>query len=185
MVTLDAYTKIIMSLVKAVGDYSDVGMPAQPFSWFKTGDTEWAVQQVPPNTPIAAFTIAHIEAAERQGVDFSTMTFEMMLCMFEPAENVCRRVGMMFAALTRDTGQRTKVEIINDATMDIITHSVGAYDRHHFSEPGQQATEQRFAATWTADIENDYSYRNLVEPPPAETLIIAPLTNDIPIPDRR
>ena len=184
MVTLDAYTKIIMSLVKAVGDYSDVGMPAQPFSWFKTGDTEWAVQQVPPNTPIAAFTIAHMEPAIRQGRGHSTTTFEMILCMFESSENVCRRVAMMYAALDHDTGQRTKVEIINDAAADIITHSVGAYDRHHFSEPGQQATEQRFAATWMADIENDYSYRDLVIPPPAETLIIAPLTNDIPIPDR-
>ena len=178
MVSLATYISVVQRLIEAIGSYADLPaaiehrLEAAPFMWFKSGHSEWSLDQLPKDTPAAVFTIGHMKPAERQGMDYSTITFELTLYMFEPPEQACRRISMVFSALMRDTGQRTNVEIINDDVVDIVTQHSGSHDRHRYSIPADQATRQTYVVTWTADIENDYSYRLFVDSPPAETVII-------------
>ena len=139
-----------------------------PFDW-----VDLTTQSPNAAGPAASLHIVHMEPAARQGQDNSTLTFELMLCLFEPATQARKRINMLFSALMRDTGQRTQVQVINEKIQDILTHDTGSYDRTRFATAARQESELVYSITWSADIRNDYDYRSVEEYPSADYMDLA------------
>ena len=175
MIALELYKIRVRERLAQVGLYAneDLQMTAHPFLWNEPGPHESAVLCEPTEGQLD-FRLIHIQQARRQGQDFSTMTFELTTFLNEPSVAAQKRANMIYSALARDTGQRCVVEVLNDMAQDII---ITRYSERYAAI--QDFSTQRYIITWTADICNDYDYRDIVVPPPAERLILAPIINDI------